>query len=121
MASLNNDEHAWELVSRAYFFTDGMPTQTNITYQLGSEPLDLQLVATAKLEDSSLQEVVIYYQGTTLTSADTNIYDKLERMAADVKNEIKSTFSASVKKVFAPSASMDATSDLTATGTLTIV
>ena len=120
LASLNNDEHAWELLARAYFFTPGTPTETNITYQLKSDPLDMQIVVTVKLEDDVLQNVVVYFDGTTLISSAINIYDKLELMAFEVRSSVKSSFSASIRKVFAPSAPMTATSGLTAEGTLTI-
>jgi hypothetical protein len=120
LASLNNDEHAWELRSRAYFFIPGTPSQTNITYQVVSEVLDLQLVIQTRLEDEVLQEIVVYVDGNTLTSVDTNIHDKLELMASDQRSSIKSAFSASIKKVFAPSTSLQATSTVAAVGTVTI-
>lgn len=137
IASLLNPEHGWEVLSRAIFDSPlipginvnnggtivtgpDTPAKTSITYQIRSLALDLSIVAVAQLEDGVLNNIDVYFDGTTLSTDNGAIYSQLEVMSTTAVTDVQSKFSAFLRKKFAPEVSMTTGSELTAEGVLTI-
>lgn len=140
LASLENSEHGWVVVSAVTHVIPaaagltlntggldpqtvtgpGTPEKVHITYQLSSEILNLTIIMMAELEDDEFTEMSVYYRGSSFTTNDASIHDQVASMAAPEIETQQSAFEALLKQIFAGPVSIQSNATLLATGEVSV-
>lgn len=124
IASINNSQHDWKVLSAATHTTPSMPGLSlntggvapatvvgpdtpaliNRTFQLQSTPLDLMIVIMAEVKDSVFDTMTVYYKGSGFETDSVSLYNAVVAKADPEMTTVQSQFEALVRKKFVTAA-----------------